>query len=55
MPPATCPAALRQQRAQAAIRALTARHPLTPSQRLELARWQREWLHAYRDGLTRAA
>ncbi|MBY8887944.1 hypothetical protein K7472_24335 [Streptomyces sp. PTM05] len=41
--------AMRQAQAQAAIRALTTRGRLTPEQRLELARWQRAWLAAWRD------
>jgi len=40
----------RLRRAQAAIRALTARGRLTAAERLELAAWQREWVAAWREG-----
>ncbi|MCQ4044683.1 hypothetical protein ACFOSC_17935 [Streptantibioticus rubrisoli] len=37
-------------RAQQEIRRLTSRGRLSPQQRLELARWQREWVVAWREG-----
>ncbi|MCQ4083747.1 hypothetical protein NGB36_24925 [Streptomyces sp. RB6PN25] len=42
-------AQVREERAQQAIRALIARGRLTAEQRLELARWQREWVAAWRE------
>ena len=41
--------------AQAQIRALTARGALSARERLELARWQRAWLDAWRDLVVRTA
>ena len=48
-------AAARLDRAQAQIRALTERGTLTAAERIELARWQREWVAAWREGVARAA
>lgn len=45
--PAVLPAAVRLERAQERIRALTTgRAALTAADRLELAEWQREWVAA---------
>jgi len=41
--------AARLARAQTAIRDLVAKGGLTQAERLELAGWQREWVHAWRD------
>ncbi|MDI5965694.1 hypothetical protein [Streptantibioticus silvisoli] len=45
----TCAAASRLDRAQAEIRALTGRGTLSAADRLKLARWQREWVAAWRE------
>lgn len=49
------PAEARLARAQAEIRALTARGALSARKRLELARWQRAWLDAWRELVVRTA
>lgn len=48
-------ASSRLDRAQAEIRALTERGTLTAAERVELARWQREWVAAWRESVARAA
>ena len=50
-----CASVTRLDRTQAEIRALTEWGMLSAAERLELAGWQREWVAAWQENVTRAA